>query len=764
MKPVSVNPPTLALRTDLGRDLTFSTDLSPDVRQQQGIIAECTLGEPEARIALPATLKFTLENADRKYTPGDAGALAGFDIGRSVILEATNAGEAGPQLGQDGIGDGLAAALFEDTSYADLLTAISAAFDRQKGTAIIWLRPPDTDWWDGPTQQLFKIGEDNAANRVQVFKAGTAGVQRLRFVFEGGNTGGNIVDRDSNSSLAWQMIAITWEDFDGVATGEMKAYYNGLQEGATQTEVVAWDGAALDRATVGNSETVTANQPSNCPLAHFALWDEALTPAEMLALYDAQSTQSAQIAATQPAALIGHWPFSEASGLTATDQSGNNRDGTYSSTSRTHRMATMKIEKIKPVPIIWGPRRTDIECIGFFGEAMKEPVEVPIQLSKRMDEIVTAALNAAPLYPPANAERWLWGDGLWDTTTIWTDASVYSELDEGANTFPVAMDNNRRGSSLYEVFRLAVESEQGWIFMDSLGRVIFRHRHWLAEKISLIESFVNSMSGLPGFSYGSTILNSVVVTYHQRERLTAGPFELFTLQKALKVKAGQSSEVTWRYTEEESDSKISTTSGITPEAGTDYTAKTQEDSGNDVTSSVTVKAVFAAQSVKLTWTNSSSQDAFVQKGATVRGDDKIRDFGQQKVREDDDVSRQTHGRRTKEINARLLDDDATAKELAKWTVETHKDPRADARMMAFKPLRSAALLTSALTRKIGDRIALTEPQTALSNAEFHVMGIRHEIRAGGRDWTTRFLLTPVYAQAFWLWGIGMWDTTTKWVF
>jgi cytochrome c peroxidase len=80
------------------------------------------------------------------------------------------------------------------------------------------------------------------------------------------------------STTAWFSVALTWS----ITANEVKAYFNGVQVGATQTGLDTWAGA-LTSADLGSYDTPPANVLSGIG-AHGAFWSAALTADEIAAL------------------------------------------------------------------------------------------------------------------------------------------------------------------------------------------------------------------------------------------------------------------------------------------------------------------------------------------------------------------------------------------------------------------------------------------------------------------------------------------------
>lgn len=740
---------TWEVAVDTDGDGSFGSDVTADVLDADWSVA---FGQPHQLIAPPGRAILTLDNSGGQYGPEREGALAGFTAGTPLRIRSLHADEAGPLLGQEGIGDGLPCPLFGGSDYANLYSAsLASAIDGDTGTLLIWGRVKDVSYWtDSMTAFLayflFSGGtginrffiNDNADNKLYMYRAAQSVSQ--------------YVNLDMSAVDDWFLAGLTWD----TAADELKGFLNGAQQGATQSGLAAMTGS-LDstQAVIGARNTSGENGWAG-RLAHCALLDHVVTPAEFAALYAARADFATELLATHAGNIVGYWKLNEASapgGQVAIDASGSGHHAAYNTVTRTRQHGVWWVKSIQPDPGQRGPRRVRVECEDALARAQREPAEVPIQLNERADEIIAALLKRVALYKPGFAGYWLLGvagkSEIGQTTTL-GDLSLYTDLDGGISLFPYAMDNNAGATSLYAALRLVAESEQGRVFVDRAGELVLWSRHHLPLLTDTVETFDDTMFDLD-YRYGADITNRVAVRHNPRKLDDAGTPVLGTLERAVWVQAGQSREVLVRYADE-SGARISSTSVITPQSGTDYTANSAEDGGgDDHTAEVSVALEALAQAARLTFTSKADVDVYVQAGATVRGQNKLTDFGQVEVSYQDDDSVAAYGRRAEVVNARLLEQSSVAESLARWVVVQLKDARGEARRGSFRPRRSEALLTAGLGHTVGERLALAETQTGLS-AEFFVVGERHRLRGGGLDYTVTWTLEPAGTQAFWILG------------
>lgn len=196
---------------------------------------------------------------------------AGYDGGYSACtLNNTT--------GPDGV---LGAPLFNGaSSYISIGTAaLQAGFSATAGALLVWGKVAASGVWsDGANRNLIELAADNS-NRVLIQKSSSAST--LAYYYTAGGTLESV--NAACSATGWFSAALTWDTAAG-GSGEVKAYLNGAQAGATQTGLGARSGT-LDaaRCTIGSRNTTPLN-PWSGWLAACALFDRALSGAVIAAL------------------------------------------------------------------------------------------------------------------------------------------------------------------------------------------------------------------------------------------------------------------------------------------------------------------------------------------------------------------------------------------------------------------------------------------------------------------------------------------------
>jgi hypothetical protein len=180
-------------------------------------------------------------------------------------------------FGGTGMGDGRTSAAYDgSTSKLTVLSAeLAAAFNGAAGTLMLWAKVSAAGvWTDGVFRRAFNF-QVNAQNYIQILRGGNG---QLYYYYSAGNVLESVT-LGSLSTTDWMHLAITW-DLAAGADGEVKAYYNGSQTGATQTSLGTWAGTIV-AANIGSSTTDPTNVWSGS-LAHAILLNRAATAAEVL--------------------------------------------------------------------------------------------------------------------------------------------------------------------------------------------------------------------------------------------------------------------------------------------------------------------------------------------------------------------------------------------------------------------------------------------------------------------------------------------------
>lgn len=420
----------------------------------------------------------------------------------------------------------------------------------------------------------------------------------------------------------------------------------------------------------------------------------------------------------------------------------------YSSTDYT--LFIGRIAAINPMPGTRRERRTMVQCAGYLQEAQLAEVFIPVLENVTADQVVDLILSRSALYPPGlPPTRWRLGLTGYDelgTNTALAGESDYLNAETGRNTFVIIGDEWANGVTVYGALSDVAGREAGRIFIDRNGVMQVWNNHHFALKssvdVTIAESIIQEMT----YSYGSRIFNDIITVARPRLIGTV-PETLGQLDKAVKVSAGKTKEINFRYRDQDSSAKISGRNLETPVANTDFTATGNEDgTGVDYTTGLSATIVEEnANRAKVEYTSSLPVDVWLQPGATIRGI-KITDYGETDLQSMDEDSMASY-QRQRYTYPYVMDDVAVAESMSDYLLSLWKDPTGQITSIVFQTYKSATTLTNALVRTIGDRITISETQTGIS-ADYFIIGEVWEYQEQNALLT--WVLEPADNQNYWL--------------
>ena len=406
-----------------------------------------------------------------------------------------------------------------------------------------------------------------------------------------------------------------------------------------------------------------------------------------------------------------------------------------------------RVDDIQPAPNTKGERKTTLISSGFLQEAQGAEVFIPVMENVTGDEVIAEILSNTTLYPAGlPADVWTLGVSALGTDSKLAAISGYLSAEVGKSTFTVIGDEWTDGISVYGALRDVAGREAGRVFVDRDGIINFWNRHYLIEKTSVDATLAETAFSNMGYVYGQRIINDVIV--QARPRLIGSSVEqLAQIDKAVKIGAGKTKSINFRYRDQDSNAKISGKSLVQPVKTADYTATENEDgTGTDYTESVTAAIIDEkANRCKVEFANTAPVGVWLQPGAKIQGI-KITDFGIVDAENDDETSIFVYQRQpfTYEF---VMDDVDVAEGMSNYWLSIWKDPTGRITSVTLPAYRDATTLTQALTRTIGDRITLSETQTG-NSADYFIIGEIWSL--GGKNAFVTWMLEPADNQAFWI--------------
>jgi hypothetical protein len=217
---------------------------------------------------------FTYWMLDEKSGP------VAYDLVSGRVAGAQNGTHVNVTLWEPGIGDERTSCAYNAKagSYTNVHSAaLAGRFNGSEGTAMIWARVSAAGvWTDGAFRYLFNLQAD--ANN-QVFIAKGIANNTMNWQYKAGGVTKQVQNAAMNQT-AFINVALTW---DKVAD-EVRAFLNGVQTGATLNGLGVWAGApGVTTTCIGSASTAPATVWDGW-LAHCALWNRCLTPAQVARL------------------------------------------------------------------------------------------------------------------------------------------------------------------------------------------------------------------------------------------------------------------------------------------------------------------------------------------------------------------------------------------------------------------------------------------------------------------------------------------------
>lgn len=212
------------------------------------------------------------------YLPLDDLTTTAVDASRHY----NNGTHIGVTTNQPGIGDNRLSVYYDGVNdWTECYSAaLDALFDPDEITVSIWVRMDAAGWIDGAAHGFFFWAGHTANGQDQIFLEKTTANNQLLIGHKGQGTARQ---RAINgiTTTDWFHLALTAT----VSGAEVRAFMNGVQQGATIANPVAWtQHLAANLTAVGAINGFGPNSPQEGHLAHCAVWDHVLTPNQVAQL------------------------------------------------------------------------------------------------------------------------------------------------------------------------------------------------------------------------------------------------------------------------------------------------------------------------------------------------------------------------------------------------------------------------------------------------------------------------------------------------
>lgn len=209
------------------------------------------------------------------------GQYAEFDDVSVTEVNPLNGTVSGATMGATGIGDGETSYSFDGSNdYVNIYSSeINSVFNPDAGTLLAWAKVSDAGVWEDGSYRAITYLAADANNQIKLLKWTTN--NQMAFGITSGGTSKSVYDTSLNGSTNIFMVAMMWDK----TADEFKAFINGSQVGTTQTGLGTWVGNLSSTGTILGGGNTTPIYPWSGSIGHTALWNTALTPTEIAALY-----------------------------------------------------------------------------------------------------------------------------------------------------------------------------------------------------------------------------------------------------------------------------------------------------------------------------------------------------------------------------------------------------------------------------------------------------------------------------------------------
>jgi len=378
-----------------------------------------------------------------------------------------------------------------------------------------------------------------------------------------------------------------------------------------------------------------------------------------------------------------------------------------------------RLRSILPDAGQFGTRQTHCTAQDYMGDLAEAQVRtMPAQVTKTEVELLQAILAALPaeLQPAATS------------------------YDTALDSYPYAFYDTGGGANAMDLANRVVTSTQGYLYVRNDGTLRYDNRHTVALRSSSVTFTDASLLAPDGLSVPSSlenVYNRVRLTIHQTTQVPATV--LCTLSGAQAVGPGETQDIWLDYTDPDTPHSLIGGTGFTTPivATTDYLGNAQADGlGANLTANLSIVTSPFAATVKFAVTNTGAALVYVTflqlRGTAIYDNAPLTA---------ESYTAQPYGDRPLDIDLPYQVDANVAQDLADYLKARYLTLANQVDAHAFDPQRTAALMTHALTREIGDVVTVSETQTGIAAVELLILGI--EMTVGQKTHLTcRYRVTP----------------------
>lgn len=412
----------------------------------------------------------------------------------------------------------------------------------------------------------------------------------------------------------------------------------------------------------------------------------------------------------------------------------------------TYTMWLGTVTSVHPQPGANGEKRAILRARGPKLILDTSKIYLPLQIGQRTDQIISNILGQVVFAEANSVGPWalgLVGYSEVDTATYVGQSALVNALETNGITISYFGDTWENGVTAYEAIKQVVEAERGKFFFDRFGQAVFYTRTHFPLVTTDLATLTDASILSYAYIYGGEddIVNKVIVKYQPRS-IGGATDTLWALDKPVNISGGTESRIQARFTEQNSDSKISGYNVLIPQIAN---STLQFSSGT-------------AELVTWTVDSRGAEMVFVARNGNCTISEiiiqgyKLTAYNAAEAIAVDDSSPFFYGPHELALNIPAIDNANDAQSIADY--EALRRPTPAGRMASISLInKSTAILAQQLARTIGDRINLSETQTA-HNADYFIIGEEHVITDGMKKHITTWYLEPANAAQFWVLGVA----------
>lgn len=402
---------------------------------------------------------------------------------------------------------------------------------------------------------------------------------------------------------------------------------------------------------------------------------------------------------------------------------------------------------IKVISGIYGPRRVDVSCYDYMGQAAYHRLnQVTPQVNIDIDDALQLILDNMPIQPLAqnftktlaSALPYLFDNLNIDTTGLsemqkLTQNHAYSNIfvagdDSGGETLWLAGSSGFSGliPNITALNDLKLETGDFLLQEDGSSTIMLDE----TETITMSDADILSAE----VSYGKYVYNLIEIDDYPRKIDAAATTILYTLQSAQQLAHGASVTFWGTYRDPNGgNTKVNGTSMAAMVSGTDYKAFQNADgTGTDYTASMSVTATFFAADAKFVVTNNHATDSFYFGGPSITFQCKGKGvylYDPARVIASDTTSQTTYGIRPLKYDWRYAYTGVNTQTYADLRLAFYKDPALSIDSIGLCANKDQKNMYTFMFMEPRHSLAISESVSGL-NKTCIVQGFNFEIREG----------------------------------